>query len=89
MVLSLSNFARTVIATTTLTLLSAVLLCGSALSQDAEIPGMKELDKAFDKKINSKSTRDLDEVARLCEHCLLYTSPSPRDQRGSRMPSSA
>ena len=30
----------------------------------------------------------------VCEHthipvCLLYTSPSPRDQRGSRMPSSA
>ena len=25
----------------------------------------------------------------LFEHCLLYTSPSPRDQRGSRMPSSA
>ena len=24
-----------------------------------------------------------------CEICLLYTSPSPRDQRGSRMPSSA
>ena len=23
------------------------------------------------------------------EPCLLYTSPSPRDQRGSRMPSSA
>ena len=23
------------------------------------------------------------------ECCLLYTSPSPRDQRGSRMPSSA
>ena len=23
------------------------------------------------------------------DHCLLYTSPSPRDQRGSRMPSSA
>ena len=22
-------------------------------------------------------------------HCLLYTSPSPRDQRGSRMPSCA
>ena len=22
-------------------------------------------------------------------YCLLYTSPSPRDQRGSRMPSSA
>ena len=24
-----------------------------------------------------------------CFNCLLYTSPSPRDQRGSRMPSSA
>ena len=24
-----------------------------------------------------------------CMACLLYTSPSPRDQRGSRMPSSA
>ena len=23
------------------------------------------------------------------DFCLLYTSPSPRDQRGSRMPSSA
>ena len=26
---------------------------------------------------------------RVSESCLLYTSPSPRDQRGSRMPSSA
>ena len=25
----------------------------------------------------------------LSKYCLLYTSPSPRDQRGSRMPSSA
>ena len=25
----------------------------------------------------------------LVKPCLLYTSPSPRDQRGSRMPSSA
>ena len=28
-------------------------------------------------------------VDRLDDACLLYTSPSPRDQRGSRMPSSA
>ena len=28
-------------------------------------------------------------VRTLSEACLLYTSPSPRDQRGSRMPSSA
>ena len=40
---------------------------------------------------------DLDALADLCRRrrvravytCLLYTSPSPRDQRGSRMPSSA
>ena len=25
----------------------------------------------------------------MLKSCLLYTSPSPRDQRGSRMPSSA
>ena len=29
------------------------------------------------------------EMAKLSSVCLLYTSPSPRDQRGSRMPSSA
>lgn len=68
--LSLSSFARTLIATTTLALISTVLICGSAIGQDAEVPGMKELDKAFDKKINSKSTRDLDEVARLCEQAI-------------------
>ena len=42
---------------------------------------------------NEKITPSLTDV---CNHehlnllfCLLYTSPSPRDQRGSRMPSSA
>ena len=29
------------------------------------------------------------QVAQALSTCLLYTSPSPRDQRGSRMPSSA
>ena len=28
-------------------------------------------------------------VIALCDVCLLYTSPSPRDKRQSRMPSSA
>ena len=32
---------------------------------------------------------DLDEEFDQFVTCLLYTSPSPRDQRGSRMPSSA
>ena len=31
----------------------------------------------------------IDSGGPLMERCLLYTSPSPRDQRGSRMPSSA
>ena len=31
----------------------------------------------------------LDVVRTLVEDCLLYTSPSPRDKRQSRMPSSA
>ena len=36
------------------------------------------------------TTQRLEEAQQqLLERCLLYTSPSPRDQRGSRMPSSA
>ena len=33
--------------------------------------------------------RDLPDAMPQHKPCLLYTSPSPRDQRGSRMPSSA
>ena len=32
---------------------------------------------------------DLETTTTKRKSCLLYTSPSPRDQRGSRMPSSA
>ena len=32
---------------------------------------------------------DFESAKALYYSCLLYTSPSPRDQRGSRMPSSA
>jgi len=32
---------------------------------------------------------DIYNVVTISNSCLLYTSPSPRDQRGSRMPSSA
>ena len=39
------------------------------------------------KKIGNAVTRNL--LRRRIQACLLYTSPSPRDQRGSRMPSSA
>ena len=46
---------------------------------------------AVAQKVISKAEnryRSLDEIVP-SEDCLLYTSPSPRDQRGSRMPSSA
>ena len=33
--------------------------------------------------------KDREEFEQSLSSCLLYTSPSPRDQRGSRMPSSA
>ena len=38
---------------------------------------------------SSQKTASMEELARKYVGCLLYTSPSPRDQRGSRMPSSA
>ena len=50
---------------------------------------------AFGARING-FTGDMDQLvesslrkAAVWSDCLLYTSPSPRDQRGSRMPSSA
>ena len=36
-----------------------------------------------------KNHQDLEKRFKSMGPCLLYTSPSPRDQRGSRMPSSA
>ena len=39
-------------------------------------------------KVEWKNDRVKKEIEDL-NTCLLYTSPSPRDQRGSRMPSSA
>ena len=47
----------------------------------------------FDHRLDDVGVVILDEVHYLADAnrgtCLLYTSPSPRDQRGSRMPSSA
>ena len=47
-----------------------------------------------DKSSNNQKKKGLDfgfdkAFMGLFSNCLLYTSPSPRDQRGSRMPSSA
>ena len=51
----------------------------------------KDNDLRSSRIINKKVRRIFSFIVKLClfYFCLLYTSPSPRDQRGSRMPSSA
>ena len=45
---------------------------------------LEEIFKSFyDLRTNERQTKFI------CRHCLLYTSPSPRDEAASRMPSSA
>ena len=56
--------------------------------------GMPEYDNLDNKPNIPVVAVNLDDGKKLIElsknnDCLLYTSPSPRDQRGSRMPSSA
>ena len=49
-----------------------------------------DLEKTYD--LLEKAAQAVEEVVGSGKQvliCLLYTSPSPRDQRGSRMPSSA
>ena len=49
----------------------------------------KILDSEILQQISDQNLSKLFERATQLYSCLLYTSPSPRDQRGSRMPSSA
>ena len=63
------------------------------LVKDGKIKSMEEI-YLFSLPIKEYQVVDIllpkltDEVMKITP-CLLYTSPSPRDQRGSRMPSSA
>ena len=40
-------------------------------------------------QLQNEANMLINQAKHLSKLCLLYTSPSPRDQRGSRMPSSA
>ena len=48
----------------------------------------KQLEDIANQKMADLNAHDLDEAVKIIA-CLLYTSPSPRDMRRSRMPSSA
>ena len=47
------------------------------------------LDPYVDHFVISESKKTHSGIDKELYYCLLYTSPRPRDQRGSRMPSSA
>ena len=54
----------------------------------------KEISGGEDNTTNNRmelmaAIKALESVTEMCEICLLYTSPSPRDRQKSRMPSSA
>ena len=60
--------------------LDVSLICLGTMTwgqQNTEEEGHEQMDYAVDRGVNFFDT------------CLLYTSPSPRDMRRSRMPSSA
>ena len=60
-----------------------ILVCGSGMGMNIAANRHKNIRAA--QCFNLKSTK----LSRLHNDCLLYTSPSPRDKRQSRMPSSA
>ena len=53
--------------------------------------GLKSFKKGMKDEEGAEAEDDGDKTEKkaIDSDCLLYTSPSPRDQRGSRMPSSA
>ena len=51
--------------------------------------GIKDTENHMALGENKNPQLSWSEIPDNAKSCLLYTSPSPRDQRGSRMPSSA
>ena len=52
--------------------------------------GIKSFKKGMASDVTDESEpKNISDENKDSNNCLLYTSPSPRDQRGSRMPSSA
>ena len=55
--------------------------------EESEVTALQRSAQFLDQKM--REMKQNSNVFGLDRLCLLYTSPSPRDQRGSRMPSSA
>ena len=65
-----------------------------AIDRDGEVPGVQAFALDFNTRPFEPVLRDSEldlgqNNASICDACLLYTSPSPRDGLLSRMPSSA
>ena len=83
-----ANFVMTNMPRIFLLLVVALVAC---LATAQPVSGQRK-DKKYDTTIRGKVTLDGQNLRSWNGDnlsCLLYTSPSPRDQRGSRMPSSA
>ena len=65
------------------------MLCRSCISAQNIIRSLKRCSKFWNLFNNTYQHHVEVHDAGYAYTCLLYTSPSPRDQRGSRMPSSA
>ena len=66
-----------------------IFLFASPDPYDIENGVLQDCQKLVGQDYAPVSFADIADVQEQVPNCLLYTSPSPRDQRGSRMPSSA
>ena len=74
-----------------LSILVLLYSCGDTENLDANYSikaSAKKIVQGGDVSISLKAKKEYP-IDSIVYTCLLYTSPSPRDQRGSRMPSSA
>ena len=69
--------------------ISLMAIDSTQLLQDRLGKYEAEIIKSELQKNNGNMKKTYESLGISRKSCLLYTSPSPRDQRGSRMPSSA
>ena len=65
-----------------------VLFCNRIRVEAENLKNQEEAER-IDREATEDALRQMAELDAQLQVCLLYTSPSPRDKRQSRMPSSA